>query len=577
MPLTIVRTGCYYSFNMFEYQNGNAENTAAQSDQKENQKEIVLDENTALRFCDLESFNPRPSTKEALPLPNSLQKLIHEGRNNQCTEAEDIRPMLEFIQSYLKSEVGKKLLGASDALSIEVMTPGVAVKFCVALVASLAKYAYHELPNARDISERYAPTKADTKSASALLSESLAHHDDVSWAGLGVCRNFARSVKVVFEAMRRMNKGLNNTHCAYVWGYDYKQKSEFVSKQNIATEEAHAWNIFISLNEPAQASLTIVDATWAEFDAEEGSLKKADYTGTRMVPLMETCSKYAKNPETALSCLRYFDNIIAKHKSILESMQHEADHLCATKRGAACLKARRSLQRAIDFQDYYLWKSYSIFIDFRRRNKDTVLPTFHALRDAFPGYQKRFKNEIGRWAITELPLSDNGGLISLETAVATILDQKKWSYLLRSWRSQPSIFVRCVLDELAKRPNFPDLLKKETDLRMIVREVRPELLPPFDPREYPADFDEFKSLLKVSVFLKKHLARYIRAKYSASSLHHLRPEDVIPIDEMARNILLSIDRVEAEDLMRSHDTFSLMTHFDELYSQLKKSRMHGSS
>lgn len=152
---------------------------------------------------------------------------------------------------------------------------------------------------------------------------------------------------------------------------------------------------------------------------------------------------------------------------------------------------------------------YSLIIKLRQRHQRIRLPNLPSLRERFPEYQNRFRNELKRWHLQTLAKSDNEGVISIEEVAAVLTQKEKWSHLLRAWRSHPRAYVDCIISELSRRDSFQEMLDTYTELRIIVRELRPDLLQPIHPESHKADFHELLWHIKHSVFLKKHISRYI--------------------------------------------------------------------
>ena len=84
--------------------------------------------------------------------------------------------------------------------------------FCgaIALIAG-----YSELKDDNAAKEK---TKADQNTAFEILQDGLKNRGNEDWEGNGICRNFASSVKAVFEAIKANQTDLSrlrDTYCLY--------------------------------------------------------------------------------------------------------------------------------------------------------------------------------------------------------------------------------------------------------------------------------------------------------------------------------------------------------------------------
>jgi len=220
------------------------------------------------------------------------------------------RELYRFVQGYLLQEE-PELARQIGITNLRELSPRQAAELSTSLIVKLRKY-YADYKSERvkrdekgEITERYAPTSADTSSTIELLEEGLINRSDPDWKGNGVCRNFAAAVLDVFNALKASQKELNqlrNTHCIYSSGHDYAP-----GKENLDT--SHAWNSFLTVTKDGSGEVTVVDATWAKENLKTGEMYDLDYTPTRMEPIVQAYEDQLRrnpDPEAIHAIMAYY-------------------------------------------------------------------------------------------------------------------------------------------------------------------------------------------------------------------------------------------------------------------------------
>jgi hypothetical protein len=193
--------------------------------------------------------------------------------------------IFSFIGSYSKTPEGQRLVEQLDIKDLTLLRPQQAAQLTLELVTRLKKY------NLDEMGGEHGETQSDQHSALYLLHRGLREKDSDDFKGNGICRNFASTVKVVFEAIKAKQTKFNYLQDTYAF-YESGSRADFdpsyeAQSQNLSLtlktkkESGHAWNSFVTVGEN-DISQTVVDATWSNFDYDTLQSVKLDYTLQRM-------------------------------------------------------------------------------------------------------------------------------------------------------------------------------------------------------------------------------------------------------------------------------------------------------
>jgi len=265
---------------------------------------VALTDSEVLAFSEFSIFDPHViPTQEIYPLPEGVKKYLDfsEGekldsstKTYENTIADDHWPrrLFTFVEKYLEKDGAdiKKELGIDKLNSL---TPKQAAALSSQIVLDLTEY-YKD-----DQLVHTSGSPADNSSALEILREGVRRKGDANWEGNGVCRNFACTVKAVFEALKDNQTSfslLNNTYCPFVEerGASGDKSSSFRPKRrddygtlSLNTQSGHAWNMFITISKTGQIDSTITDVTWVSRQlARMDQRERLDHTATRMEPII---------------------------------------------------------------------------------------------------------------------------------------------------------------------------------------------------------------------------------------------------------------------------------------------------
>jgi hypothetical protein len=160
---------------------------------------------------------------------------------------------------------------------LDALTPKQAIDLATRIVIDLTKYKWSDTKDVKsDVSLKPEKTGADKSTVQQLLQEGLNRRNDPNWEGNGICRNFASSVKAVFEALKASQtrfSQLRDTYVLYEGGMDeFAPKRQ---KKNVMEMDrtGHAWNTFVTVSREGAANATIIDATWAKRNLDTKKLR----------------------------------------------------------------------------------------------------------------------------------------------------------------------------------------------------------------------------------------------------------------------------------------------------------------
>ncbi len=530
-----------------------------ESEEKLTQKpllEIQTGENERLLFSDFDSFNPRvaPSEKEH-KIPDSIEKYllnkekIAGSKSSASTYQETIREqgwekkIYSFVSSYLEKD-GLETAKQLKIEHLESLTPKQAIELATQIVIDLTKYKRSDTFEERqkkgeDLSKK---TQADQNSVLQLLKEGQMMRNDPDWEGNGICRNFASSVKAVFEALKANQTKysyLKNLYCTYEDGFEHKPKKgrQFESGE-------HAWNTFIIVSEKGETNATITDVTWAERNLETKEVEHLDYTLTRMEPVVNELSR----------------NVSGDDAGKTEQLKHILSYyLLKIERIDSGKEEKRQVNKEEEKQ-YYLLRLLNVI-------NDNNL------------YESLTKDE--KWMLAENSFQvcdgfDNRGIENLWNLTKSIPEIKsRFSYIMRDYfknkelsNCNADIFIFrdddlqvMTFEELKLSEDWDKFLKESPKFRVRMREALPRLFMDFSPATKQEDLNELLSLVGKSGQLRNWKNRVGETEDSISNFFL-----------SARNQLAKINSENYQKLYANIDDYQLIKNYDQFVYELKNSK-----
>lgn len=250
------------------------------------------------RFIHLNKFGQRSHLSDSpLEVPGKTKvALDFDARNTPKPEsAHTYHRTLEvpgwqsqvfgFVENFTKTPEGQQMVDQLGIKDLRLLTPQQAAKLTLEVVTRLKKYSLDEMGLA------HGETESDQNDALFLLQKGLRNRDNADFKGNGICRNFASTVKVVFEGLKANQTKFNYLQDTYAF-YESGPRADFdpayeAQSLNVAItlkvdkNSGHAWNSFVTVEESG-VSQAVVDATWSNFDYDTQESVKLDYTLQRM-------------------------------------------------------------------------------------------------------------------------------------------------------------------------------------------------------------------------------------------------------------------------------------------------------
>jgi len=436
-------------------------------------------------FSEFDAFHPRVAPSEkGYELPTSVADYMTEksrldGTHDSAStyqrtiEEEGWQENLfSFLNSYLKNQ-GAETVAALGIKHLSALTPRQAVELSTQVVIDLTKYNYGEMEARNGASE------SDQKTALQILQEGLREKRNPNWEGNGVCRNFASSVKAVFEALKAKQtklSRLNNTYCLYESGDEYKMERESLRVSG-KISPGHAWNTFMTISKEGAANATIIDTTWGKRNLETKQIENFDHTLDRMEPLVFTVGKNLEkdSPDQQDQLRKILSYYLLAIESPVNKLKTEKEKEFLT-------------TRVVEL----MWF----------QGVPDKLPT--ALIDKLNEQYERIKaDEIDSREIETLyQISHKYSELNFKDILKRYLEgqfdsvTRHRGFMVRDNHLQVVIFEQIKSDE-----RFEEY-KKVGEFRSRVREVSPHLLPEFSPMARAEDLKELKYLLDYSTILE---------------------------------------------------------------------------
>lgn len=452
-----------------------------------------------------ESIDPPQIVKDVL-LPEVAMNASHSSAETyqRTIEKEDWdKELFQFVEDTLKKNAAyvQKELGIE---SLRSLTPKQAIELSIRLVIDFTKYEGVDTarPENADHVNTSSKSEADSMTALQLLQTSMEQKKNPEWNGLGECRNYASTVKAVFEALKsnqqRMNQ-LRNTYCLYEsdfegGAYNPKRKQDAFTAINLNGKIGHAWNTFVTIT-PSKAEAVSVDATWGKRDLDTGEIVGADHTLLRMEPTMNRLLEKMPLTDTDVSDPKQADNFSngLLYYAITSHMLRSAEHAPKAWREYMESRALPHVAKAVEAS-----------VPIPRSLVNAVMET---MKEASFYSMKECETLYGLLLKT-----------GEEREIATFIDKYIQGHQSEDWSSyfvsenpklQKLIFVRLKAED---PKSFTREMERNIKFRIRVREVAPAYLGDalFSPGENSVDRKECEVLLEMSSVGRSLLSMYER-------------------------------------------------------------------
>ncbi len=448
--------------------------------------DVRLSPRASVAFSHFDGFRPNTVPgAEVVPIPAEVQKVLMtpeqmKGGKSALSYHKTLeRPGWEnelygLVDGYLKG-AGQLLMQELGITSLDALTPKQAIDVSTRLVLDLTKYYVR-----KDLYFDVKETKHDHKDAIEILQEGQARKGDPTWEGNGVCRNFAGTVKAVFEALKARQgqfTQLNNVHCLYEGRTDsFEPTKENWMDTRAESKIGHAWNTFVALNAEGGAHAVIADVTWAKRDLQTGKIDHLDQTLTRMEPFIAQGLEVAARSGLAQAevvaerekALSYY--LLQIERLSTSSVGYEKEQLPFFAGRCVELLARvGELKRPLSL--HALQAVESLYLKTANKmDKSELEGLWHIYRQnrrlAFPQMLRTFLTE---------------GVGGMSRDRLTFKDDELQAF---------------VYDAAPDRNKVMELVSKDGAFRARMREVQPGMFGRFDPVDVPEDAMELKYLLK---------------------------------------------------------------------------------
>lgn len=568
--------------------------------------EMQTAENERIAFSQWEAFKPRvtPSEKPH-EIPSSVQKyLMDRGRLDGSdpsakTYQETIKEagwegkLFSFVSSYFEgygADTAKEL----GIKHLEALTPKQGAELATRIVIDLTKYKWGDTRQEQsDLSSR-TRTKADESTTLQLLQESLERKNDPQWEGNGVCRNFASSVKAVFESLKANQtkfSQLRDTYCLYEGDTEvFAPRRENV---NVTTLDqiGHAWNTFVTVSKEGNANATIADVTWAKQNLDTKQIEGFDHTLTRMEPVVHAVGWDIKEDspnreEQVKHLLSYYALKIEGTDQIqidfppIESLTEQERDYC--KKTATENFGEYDLTNVSEDQLVELGRSFMIEVKkIKERKRERQLFTTRAVqlmtKQGVPkelpkplpnAIEQEYQELAPDVDISEIEtlnkIYQNDPEFNFRTILKKYLEEKQLSnYHAPSILFRDDELQRMAFEEIKSRLDFERLMKESPKFRIRMREVLPRLFVGFSPASKTEDALELEYLIDRSNLLRQ--SNFI-SRYSGKPVEE---EKVRLFFENARQTLQTINPQKYEEMAAGLDDYQLVKQYDSLDTDLR--------
>jgi hypothetical protein len=568
--------------------------------------EMATGEREKIVFSEFAAFNPRVAPSDrAHDIPETIKSyLMGEGRLDGSrpsakTYRETVREegwerkLFSFVTSYLE----KDGTATAEELRIEhldALTPKQAMELATRLVIDLTKYKWSDVREPGKVPEADDEgTEADRRTALQLLKDGLAHHDDSAWEGNGICRNFASSVKAVFDALKASQtkySRLNDTYCLYeadLEAFAPKRQEKNSSKIN---KEGHAWNTFVTVSREGAANATVIDATWAKRNLETKQIEGLDYTLTRMEPVVYAVGQNLRNDDPTkenqlTQLLTYYGMKIASEGRTPEEVplaqMNEEQRSHYREVALNQFGSKYDLSQVSD--DELVGLGQQFLAELARLQGRETEQKFFATRAVELLRQQGVPSDVPPELAASLGqvyerLGSEADITEIEILfhVAAKRPELKFRPVLKAYLDNqtmsgsanvlPLIFgddrlQAMAFEELKIRPGFENFLKENAKFRVRLREAIPQLLFDFDPGRKPEDAGELRWLAENSRYLVNQVRLIDRSKPQEA--------DISKFFTRARQQLRDLNPEKYDEVASDLDNYQLIKRYDRLMQEMK--------
>ncbi len=568
--------------------------------------EVQTGENERIAFSGLDAFDPRVAPSEQPhEIPASIQKYLMGGGRldgnvpSASTYRETIKEegwekrLFSFFQDILNEE-GTDTAKELGIEHLDALTPKQAIEVATRIVIDLTKYKWSDTKEEKsDISPRSEKTGADKKTVQQLLQEGFNRKNDPGWEGNGICRNFASSVKAVFEALKANQtrfSQLRDMYCLYESGTDeFAPKRQ---KKNVTEVErtGHAWNTFVTVSREGAANATIIDVTWAKRNLDTKQIEGLDYTLTRMEPVVhavgQNLSETTPNKKDQLGhLLSYYvlkiegsnqtpsevppiDKLDEKEKAYFRDTAVKnfgekydltnvgEDQLIAL--GQTVIVEIRKWQEQERERQFFTTRAVALMT---RQGMPKELPK--ALTEAISREYQTMADDADRTEIeTIYKISQNNSGVDFRAIFKSYLKDKQLSnYHADALMFTDNNLQRAAFEEIKFHKDYEKFVKESPKFRARMREVIPQLFLDFSPGTKPEDATELKYLIGRS----RMLSRY------ESLIDPRNPSEgkINGFFERARQSLRVVNPQRYDEVVANLDDYQLVKQYDILERELR--------
>lgn len=568
--------------------------------------EVQTGENEKIAFSQLDAFNPRVAPSEQpREIPDSIKTyLMGKGRldgtePSASTYQETIKEkdweqkLYSFVSSYLEKD-GVETLKELGIEHLDALTPKQAIDLATRIVIDLTKYKWSDTKDVKsDVSLKPEKTGADKSTVQQLLQEGLNRRSDPNWEGNGICRNFASSVKAVFEALKASQtrfSQLRDTYALYEGGMDeFAPKRQ---KKNVMEMDrtGHAWNTFVTVSREGAANATIIDATWAKRNLDTKEVEGLDHTLLRMEPVVhavgQNLSENSPNKEEQVQHLlsyyvvkiegsnqptpelppvnsldekdkTYFRDIAIKHfgeKYDLTSVSEE-QVIALGQRFIA--EVQKGQQQETERQ---FFTTRAVELMKRQGVPKEISPVL--ARAISAEYQKIGDDTDKSEIETIYKISQATSDVDFGAILRSYLKDKPLSdYHAESLMFADNDLQMKVFDQIKTHKDYNKLIKESPKFRAKMREAVPQLFLDFSPGTKPEDAAELKHLAGKSRLLSRYESMIDPRKPSE--------ERINGFFEKARQALRAVNPEKYDASIANLDNYQLIKQYDRLDRELR--------
>jgi hypothetical protein len=511
---------------------------------------VNVSKDETMAFSDFSKFDPPTlPDQQTFPVPQCVKKYLgfsesgnlHKSEYTYATTIQDKdweKHLFAFVKDYLAKE-GASVKKELDIDRLDYLTPKQAAALSSKIVLDLTKYN-HDFPPPGQRSD------ADGRSALQILQEGRQKNGQADWQGNGVCRNFASTVKAVFESLKANQTSfsrLNNTYCLHVEekGSIGRRSSSFIPKReeensfSLKASPGHAWNTFFTVSRTGKIDASIVDVTWVDRNlVGMAQTERLDHTATRMEPIVASIAQNLDRESADYP--GQVANISMFYAQRLDNLSRSRGQFAANERAALA-------SRALDFA-----KHQKDFFQFPEPFVKNVLDAWTTMAEKAEPHEIEAINFV----CESSPWVDFNGVLK------AYLDKQQLSeYHCRRILFQDDTLQRQVFDILKSRDGFEEAVRNSPAIYRRMLNIYPQLYVRFSPETDPRDAKVFKGMVENSNGLKRH----------GSSLRDstVKPDQLQKIVAYARQKLHEADPdFEVDNI----NHYVLIAHFDTLHKTL---------